>query len=99
MAINLYSTSTTDPASQLDSISVGKPVASSSQTAATTKTTPEDTTAFTSGNSTVQSLTQTALAVVPSRQDKVEALKQAVSSAQYQLDADKIAASLASADI
>jgi flagellar biosynthesis anti-sigma factor FlgM len=99
VAINLYSTSTTDPTSQLDSISVGKPVAANSHTAAATTATPEDTTAFSSGNSNVQSLTQTALAVVPSRQDKVEALKLAVNTAQYQLDADKIAASLASADI
>lgn len=62
-------------------------------------TTTEDTTSFTSGNHTVQSLSQTALQTIPSRQSKVEALKLAVNSAQYQLDSDKISQSLANADV
>ncbi len=61
--------------------------------------TTEDTTSFTSGNSTVQSLGHAALQTVPSRQLKVEALKQAVSSAQYQLDNAKIAESLSNAEV
>ena len=58
----------------------------------------EDTTSFTSDKQTVQSLSQTALQTFPSRQVKVETLKLAVNSAQYQLDSAKIAASLANAD-
>jgi flagellar biosynthesis anti-sigma factor FlgM len=61
--------------------------------------TTEDTTSFTSTNSTVQSLSQAALQTFPSRQSKVDALKQAVSSAQYQLDDAKIAQSLSNAEV
>jgi flagellar biosynthesis anti-sigma factor FlgM len=63
------------------------------------QSTTEDTTSFTSGNSTVQSLSQAALQVIPSRQAKVEALKQAVNSAEYQLDNAKIAESLTNAEV
>ncbi len=59
----------------------------------------EDTTSFTSDKQTVQTLSKTAIQTFPSRQVRVEALKQAVHSAQYQLDSAKIAASLASADV
>jgi flagellar biosynthesis anti-sigma factor FlgM len=63
------------------------------------QSTTEDTTSFTSGNATVQSLGQAALQTFPSRQSKVELLKQAVNSAQYQLDDAKIAESLTNAEV
>ncbi len=59
----------------------------------------EDTTSLTSSSDSVQSLTQTALQTIPSRADKVAALKQAVATGQYQLDAAKIAESIANSDV
>lgn len=99
MAINLYGPATTDSSRQVDSASVEKAASAKTEASASNKAAPEDTTAFSSDTATVNALTKTALEVVPSRQAKVEALKQAVNSAQYQLDADKIAASIANADV
>ena len=62
-------------------------------------TTTEDTTTLSSSSDSVQSLTQAALDTASSRTQKVADLTQAVSSGQYKLDADKIAESLAGADI
>jgi flagellar biosynthesis anti-sigma factor FlgM len=61
--------------------------------------TTEDTTTLSSSSDSVQALTQAALATTSSRSQKVADLTQAVSSGQYKLDADKIAESLAGADI
>jgi flagellar biosynthesis anti-sigma factor FlgM len=62
-------------------------------------TNTEDTTTLSSASASVQSLTQTALETDPARAQKVANLTQAVNSGQYKLDADKIAESLAGADI
>ncbi len=98
MTIGLNGSASTDSTRQVDSNSVQQTSAKTAPFAAK-KPTTEDTTAFSSDTSAVSSLTQTALQTTPSRQARVESLKQAVSSAQYQLDADKIAASLANSDV
>ncbi len=59
----------------------------------------EDTTTLSSSSDSVQSLTQIALETIPSRTAKVDSLKQAVSSGQYQLDPAKIADALATSDV
>jgi flagellar biosynthesis anti-sigma factor FlgM len=72
-----------------------------SQTAqpATQKTAAtEDTTSLSSGAVSVQALTDAALHTT-SRADKVEALRQAVSSGQYALDPAKIARAMTKANI
>jgi flagellar biosynthesis anti-sigma factor FlgM len=98
VTIDLYGPANSESATQLDKTSVEKAASVGTQLNAQPATT-EDKTTFSSGTDSVQSLSNTALQTVPSRQDKVEALRQAVNSAQYQLDADKIAESLANADI
>jgi flagellar biosynthesis anti-sigma factor FlgM len=59
----------------------------------------EDTTTLSSSSDSVHSLTQTALEDVPARAARVESLKQAVSSGQYQLDPAKIADALSNSDV
>jgi flagellar biosynthesis anti-sigma factor FlgM len=58
----------------------------------------EDKTTLSSSSDSVASLAQIALQPSPSRQTRLEALKQQVSSAQYQLDSAKIAEALSSAE-
>ena len=58
----------------------------------------EDKTTLTTGSDKVQTLTNAALATASSRSAKVELLKQAVSSGQYQLDSSKTAKALTSAN-
>jgi len=99
VAINLYGPTTTDSTRQVDNTSVDKVATTNTHSVSQKPATQEDTTAFTSDSDAVQSLTKAALEVFPSRQVRVEALREAVSSAQYQLDSDKIAASLVDADI
>jgi len=95
MSINALGVVTGNSLQEIDKASVAGAKSQPARQPATT----EDTTSFTSDQQTVQSLSQTAIQTIPSRQAKVEALKQAVNSAQYQLDSDKIAASLANADV
>ena len=59
----------------------------------------EDKATLSSGSDSVTSLTKAALQPVPSREAKVEALKLAVNSAQYQLDSAKISEALSNTDI
>jgi negative regulator of flagellin synthesis FlgM len=54
----------------------------------------EDRATLTSDSTSVGSLVSTALNSPQVRQDKVDSLRQAVSSGQYQLDPQKIAASM-----
>ena len=54
----------------------------------------EDRATLSSDAASVGSLVTTALNSPPVRQDKVDALRQAVSSGQYQIDPDKIASSM-----
>ncbi len=63
-----------------------------------TAKTSEDKTTLTTGSDKVQTLTNAALATASTRAARVETLKQAVSSGQYQLDSSKTAKALTSAD-
>ena len=81
---------------QSDSVTIGS---GSKGQAARYQVTSEDTTSFTSDQQTVKSLGQAAIQTFPTRQEKVEALKQAVNGAEYQLDSAKIAEALVSADV
>ena len=99
MAVNLHGLANTGSTSQVDNSNVAKTTNPKNLPFVAKKPRAEDTTNFTSDTTSVKSLTQTALETSPSRQVRVESLKQAVSSAQYKLDADKIAASLADADV
>lgn len=98
MNVNGISIVSTDAASKVQKDAVSKPVTVTTHSDAK-KPTTQDTTNFTSTNHTVQSLTKTALQTFPTREAKVEALKQAVKGAEYQLDSAKIAASLANANV
>ena len=64
-----------------------------------TAKTSEDKTTLTSNSSKVQTLTNAALTTSTARAAKVDALKQAVSSGQYQLDSSKTAEALTSAKV
>lgn len=97
MSINALGVTTTDLSHQVSNDGVAQAANSKSQPASRHATT-EDTTSFSTGTLSVQSLGQAALQTFPSRQTKVEALKQQVSSAEYQLDSAKIAESLINAD-
>jgi flagellar biosynthesis anti-sigma factor FlgM len=59
----------------------------------------EDTTSLSSNSGSVNALTQQALQPSPTRAERVTALKQAVSSSEYKLDAGKIADALANSQI
>ncbi len=98
MTIGLNGSASTDSTRQVDNNSVQQTSAKNVPFVAK-KPTTEDTTAFSSDTNAVSSLTQSALQTSTTRQARVESLKQAVNSAQYQLDADKIAASLANSDV
>lgn len=89
MRIDLYSSS----ASQISS-ETGSQKASAQSGAASTVTSGEDRATLTSGSASVASLVSTALTSPEIRQDKVDSLRQAVSSGQYELDPDKIAESI-----
>ena len=84
-----------------NSTAVDKTTLSASTAASENKPAPpspapatEDKTTLSSTPAAAQSLTQTALQAAASRASKVEDLKQAVNSAQYKLDAAKIAEAL-----
>jgi flagellar biosynthesis anti-sigma factor FlgM len=99
MSINGLGVVNIDFNKQVDNDGTGKASVAKTQTSPQLNAGEEYTTSFTSARQTVQSLSQAAIATSPSRQIKVEALKQAVSSAQYQVDSDKIAESLVNADV
>ena len=101
MNIELFGSAVAESTKQIDNAKNAKVDRSTTDkgltnTAATSR---EDKTTLTSNSPAVQSLTKTAIETSPTRQAKVESLRQTVNSAQYQLDADKIAESLANADI
>jgi flagellar biosynthesis anti-sigma factor FlgM len=58
-----------------------------------------DTTSLTASTGAVQSLTNQALLTIPTRAEKVAALQAAVTTGQYQLDADRTALALTQADL
>jgi flagellar biosynthesis anti-sigma factor FlgM len=97
MSINALGVVSTNSVQQVANDSAAKAARSKSPTASHSAS-AEDTTSFISDKHTVQSLSQAAVQVIPSRQAKVEALKQAVNGAQYQLDSAKIAESLVNAE-
>lgn len=97
MSINALGVVVTNSAQQINH--EGVPKAAGSKTPVVHQPASEDTTSFTSDKATVQTLQRAAIEPLPSRQTRVEALKQAVHSAQYQLDNAKIAASLVDAVI
>ncbi len=96
MRIDLYnSTAAAEATNQSGKVSADNSVAFKHQAVAPT----EDTTSLSSSSDTVQSLAQTALQSAPARTAKLESLKQAVNSGQYQLDPAKIADALSSSDL
>ncbi len=97
MSINALGVVAANSTQQVNHDGVAK-VATSKAPVVQHKAVSGDTTSFTSDKQTVQSLSNTAVQTFPTRQVKVENLKLAVNSAQYQLDSAKIAASLANAE-
>jgi flagellar biosynthesis anti-sigma factor FlgM len=81
-------------ATQLPVENVGARVSNSEP--ASTQAAAQDWTSFHSDSASVQSLTNQALNSPEVRQGTVDALRQSVSSGQYQLDATKIAAAIIS---
>jgi len=57
-------------------------------------TSPQDKAIFSSDSLDLASLQAQALAMPPVRQDRVEALRQAIQNGEYQVDPDKIAQSI-----
>jgi flagellar biosynthesis anti-sigma factor FlgM len=96
MRIDLYSSAAAAAATN-QGVKASNDLAHKTSVAQNTPT--EDTTSLTSSSDSVNSLTQAALQTIPSRADRVAALKQSVNSAQYQLDAAKIAESLSNSDV
>jgi flagellar biosynthesis anti-sigma factor FlgM len=89
MRIDLYNSAASQIASEQSSQQVTTlPGASSGQADS------EDRATLTSDSTSVGSLVSTALNSPETRQDKVAALQQAISSGQYELDPGKIAASM-----
>jgi flagellar biosynthesis anti-sigma factor FlgM len=89
MRIDLVNSSAGELSSELSSQQV-----SAQGAAQTGKTGTEDRATFTSDSTSVNSLVSAALKFPEVRQDKVDGLRQAVNSGQYQLDPAKIAASM-----
>jgi negative regulator of flagellin synthesis FlgM len=89
MRIDLTNSSASELTSELSSQPVSTPSAASTGKAAT-----EDRATFTSDSVSVNSLVSTALNSPEIRQDKVDTLRLAVTSGQYELDPAKIAASM-----
>jgi flagellar biosynthesis anti-sigma factor FlgM len=97
--LDLYGSVATSEATEQGTIASKKSVSAEQTRAYPTSTSTEDTTTLTSTSASVQSLTQIALQPLSSRAEKVAELKQAVNSAEYQLDSAKIAEALSSAEI
>ena len=99
MVVDRFGAATTDFSKPVQDKTLATTAAAKSAASTQTKQTAVDTTSFTAATHTVQSLSKTALQATPARQARVEALRQAVKSAQYQLDSDKISQSIAGSDI
>jgi negative regulator of flagellin synthesis FlgM len=89
MRIDLYNSAASQISSEPNSQQV-----SAQNTANSGQVGTEDRATLTSDSTSVGSLVSTALKSPQVRQDKVDSLRQAVSSGQYQLDPQKIAASM-----
>jgi flagellar biosynthesis anti-sigma factor FlgM len=89
MRVDLTNSSAGELSSELSSQQVSPQSATQ-----TSSTDAEDRATFTSDSTSVNSLVSTALQFPEVRQDKVDNLRQAVNSGQYQLDPSKIAASM-----
>jgi len=99
MVVDRFGAATTDFSKPVQGKTLANTAPAKAAGSAQPKQTAVDTTSFTASTQTVQALSKTALQTTPTRQAKVEALRQAVKSAQYQLDSDKISQSIASSDI
>jgi negative regulator of flagellin synthesis FlgM len=89
MRIDLFNSAASQIANEQSSQQVN-----AQNTAKTVQSTAEDRATLTSDSSTVGSLVSTALSSPEIRQDKVDSLRQAISSGQYNLDPTQIAASM-----
>jgi len=89
MRIDLYNSAASQIASEQSSQKIAADKAANSGLSGT-----EDRTTLTSDSSSVASLVSTALGSPEVRQNLVDSLKSAVSSGQYDLNPDKIAASM-----
>jgi len=89
MRIDLFNSAASQIANEQSSQQVN-----AQNTAKTGQSTAEDRATLTSDSSTVGSLVSTALSSPEIRQDKVDSLRQAISSGQYNLDPTQIAASM-----
>lgn len=100
MRIDAYGITIPGTSTQLETINASKSTSHESKLGVS-QTSADDTTTLSSTSAktaSIHSLVSTALATTPSRAAKLEALKEAVSSAQYKLDSDKIAEALSSAE-
>ncbi len=95
--LDLYGAAATDSTQQLSSTELAHAAAAKDATKAKPSAI-EDKTTLSSGTDSVKTLTKSALEVAPTRAAKVAALKQAVSTAQYQLDSAKIADALSASE-
>jgi negative regulator of flagellin synthesis FlgM len=89
MRIDLYNSTASELSSEQTSQKIATENAAKSDLSST-----EDRATLTSDSASVSSLASTALSSPQVRQGLVDSLKQSVSSGQYQLDPDKIAASM-----
>ncbi len=95
MVVDRFAAATADYSGQVQDKRLSTSAAIKNSNSIPTKQTAEDTTSFNATTNSVQELAKAAAQVSPTRQVKVEALRQAVKSAQYQLDSAKIAQSIA----
>ncbi len=96
MRLELYGAAAND-STQISSSSLSG-AAAAKQTTSPKTGGIEDKTTLSSGADSVNTLTKAALQGSASRAEKVAALKQAVSSSQYKLDATKIASALSTSE-
>jgi len=89
MRIDLYNSSATELSSDVASQKVN-----AEKTAKSDPSSTEDRTTLTADSASVGSLASVALSSPEVRQNLVDSLKQSVSSGQYELDPNKIAASM-----
>ncbi|MDR3746434.1 MAG: flagellar biosynthesis anti-sigma factor FlgM [Acidobacteriaceae bacterium] len=89
MRIDLFNSAATELSSEQTSQKASTENAAKSSISQT-----EDSATLTSGSASVESLVSTALNSPEVRQDKVDSLKQAVNSGQYNLNPDNIATSI-----
>ncbi|MBB5056374.1 anti-sigma28 factor (negative regulator of flagellin synthesis) [Granulicella aggregans] len=99
MVVDRFGVATTDFTKPVQAKTLATSASAKPAASVQPKQTAVDTTNFTAATNTVQTLSKTALQTTPTRQAKVEALRQAVNSAQYQLDSVKISESIANSDV